>query len=57
MAYLKNTGFTLRANKTSTPHYFNLASSDTQKRPNLRKTSQIPLFGFIAAIGLVASTE
>ena len=51
-----------RASKMSTPlHYSNLAASDTQKRPNLRqtllKTSQIPPYGNIAAIGLVASAE
>ncbi|MGB0755184.1 MAG: calcium-binding protein [Candidatus Puniceispirillaceae bacterium] len=42
-------------------HYSNLPDSDTQKRPNLRqtlrKTSQIPPYGYIAAIGLVASAE
>ncbi len=41
--------------------YSNLAASDTQKRTNLRQTlrksSQIPPYGFIAAIGLVASAE
>ena len=42
-------------------HYSNLAASDTKKRPNLRQTlrksAQIPPYGYIAAIGLVASAE
>ena len=42
-------------------HYSNLAASDTKKRPNLRQTlrksAQIPPYGYIAAIGQVASAE